>query len=54
MNRLYLVESSPTATGSTVDHRWAMDSASMEALHNLAVSLDVGIEGNYTQTNSTN
>ena len=48
MNRLYLVESSPTATGSIADHRWAMDSASMEALAlNLAVSLDVGIEGNY-------
>ena len=24
MNRLYMVESSPTATGSSADHRWAM------------------------------
>ncbi|MEE3233739.1 MAG: TAT-variant-translocated molybdopterin oxidoreductase [Candidatus Latescibacterota bacterium] len=32
MNRLYMAEPSPTSTGSLADHRWAMNSASMEVL----------------------
>ena len=31
MNRLYMVESSPTATGSSADHRWAMGTGAMES-----------------------
>ena len=48
MNRLYMAESSPTATGSMADHRWSMNSSAIEALAiQIAAELDVPLSGNY-------
>ena len=46
MNRLYVIESSPTTTGSAADHRWAMNSSEIEKIAlEIALALDVNTLG---------
>ena len=41
MNRLYVVESTPTITGARADHRWSMRAGQVEAFARaLAARLD--------------
>ena len=44
MNRLYVVESTPTVTGSMADHRWALAPRSLTAFAN-AVAGGLGVAG---------
>ncbi len=46
MNRLYVVEGSPTPTGASADHRLAIRSSAIEGFARaVAAGVGVGVEG---------